>query len=189
MRRRSNLFASLDPFLLAMIATVTLASFVPARGEAAAIADGATNAAVALLFFLHGAKLSPQAALAGARHWRLHGIVFLSTFALFPLIGLSVHALAPGLLPAPLWAGVLLVTILPSTVQASIAFTSVAGGNVPAAICSASASNLIGVGLTPLLAGFVLAGRGVSLAGGTALAIVLQLLVPFVAGQALRPWL
>ena len=53
------------------------------------------------------------------------------------------------------WIGLILLTALPSTVQASIAFTSVAGGNVPAALCSASASNLLGVFLTPLIAGFL----------------------------------
>jgi len=189
MARLSPLFARIDPFLAGIVATVTLASLVPARGGAATVADWATNAAVALLFFLHGAQLSPQAALAGARHWRLHAVVLLSTFTLFPLIGVSAHALAPHLLSAPLWAGVLLVTILPSTIQASIAFTSVAGGNVPAALCSASASNVIGIVLTPLIAGFVLSNRGVNFSGGTVLDIVVQLLAPFVAGQLLQPWI
>ncbi|MBS0519580.1 MAG: bile acid:sodium symporter [Proteobacteria bacterium] len=179
----------IDPFLIALLSTVAFASVLPARGQGAVAADFVANAAVALLFFLHGAKLSPDAALAGLRHWRLHGLVFLSTFALFPAIGLTAHALAPQLLPAPLWAGVLLVTILPSTVQASIALTSVAGGNVPAAICSASASNLIGLALTPLLAGLLLANGGVSFSAHTVLGIVLQMLAPFIAGQVLRPWI
>ena len=81
------------------------------------------------------------------------------------------------------------MTILPSTIQASIAFTSVAGGNVAAALCSASASNLIGLVLTPLIAGFVLSNRGITLSGSTVLDILMQLLVPFVAGQLLRPWI
>ncbi|SJZ82211.1 solute carrier family 10 (sodium/bile acid cotransporter), member 7 [Enhydrobacter aerosaccus] len=189
MRRPLWLFRYIDPFLVAILTTVAIASFAPAHGEGAVLADAATNAAVALLFFLHGAKLSPSAALAGARHWRLHGLVFSSTFILFPLVGLAAHALMPQLLPASLWGGVLLVTILPSTVQASIAFTSVAGGNVPAAICSASASNLMGLVLTPLLAGFVLSQRGVGLSGDTVVNILLQMLAPFVAGQLLRPWI
>jgi sodium/bile acid cotransporter 7 len=86
---------------------------------------------------------------------------------------------------------VLFVCVLPSTVQSSIAFTSIAHGNVPAAVCSAAASNLLGILLTPLLAGLVLAGatnaRAVSASG--VLDIVLQLLVPFAAGQALQPWI
>jgi sodium/bile acid cotransporter 7 len=189
MARLVSILASIDRFLLAIILTVALASFLPARGDAAVVADWATTSAVAFLFFLHGAQLSPQAALAGARHWRLHTVVFLSTYVLFPLIGVTAHALLPNLLPEPLWAGVLLVTILPSTIQASIAFTSVAGGNVPAALCSASVSNLIGIALTPLLAGVVLSSRGVSLSGDTAIDVVSEMLVPFIAGQLMRPWI
>ncbi len=148
-----------------------------------------TDVAIALLFFMHGARLSPQAALLGARHWRLHAVVFLSTFVLFPLLGVAAHAAVPGLLPAPLWAGLILLTALPSTVQASIAFTSVAGGNVPAALCSASASNLLGVVLTPVIAGFLLTGHGADLSMRSVFTLVLQLLVPFAVGQLLRPWI
>jgi sodium/bile acid cotransporter 7 len=181
--------ARIDPFLAAILATVGLASMLPARGEGAVLVGFATNGAIALLFFLHGAKLSPAAALAGARHWRLHVLVFVTTFVAFPLIGLSAHALLPGLLTAPLWTGLILLTALPSTIQASIAFTSVAGGNVPAALCSATASNLLGILLTPLIAGLLLAGHGVDISGRALMGIALQLLLPFVAGQLSRPWI
>ena len=116
--------------------------------------------AIALMFFLHGARLAPQAALAGARHWRLHAIVLASTFLLFPALGLTARAIAPRLLTPPLWAGVLMLCLLPSTVQSSIAFTSIARGNVPAALCAATASNLFGMLLTPLLAGLLLRAHG-----------------------------
>lgn len=178
-----------DPFLAAILATVGFAFLMPARGEAASTVGWVTDGAIALLFFLHGARLSPQAALLGARQWRLHTMVFLSTFVLFPLLGITAHKLAPGLLPAPLWAGLILLTALPSTVQASIAFTSVAGGNVPAALCSASASNLLGVFLTPVIAGLLLTGHGADLSARSVFTLVLQLLMPFVAGQLLRPWI
>jgi len=116
-------------------------------------------------------------------------MVFVSTFVLFPLLAVTAHVAAPGLLPAPLWAGLILLAALPSTVQASIAFTSVAGGNVPAALCSASASNLLGVFLTPVIAGLLLTGHGADLSARSVLTLVLQLLVPFAAGQLLRPWI
>ena len=179
----------IDPFLTAILATVAIAFLMPARGEAASAVGWLTDIAIALLFFLHGARLSPQAAFLGARHWRLHTMVFLSTFVLFPLLGVTAHWLAPGLLPAPLWAGLILLTALPSTVQASIAFTSVAGGNVPAALCSASASNLLGVFLTPVIAGLLLTGHGADLSARSILTLALQLLLPFAAGQLLRPWI
>jgi len=178
----------IDPYIAAIVAMVGLASLVPAHGTGAIAFGYATDAAIALLFFLHGARLQPKAALAGARNWRLHALVFASTFILFPLLGLLARAVAPGLLPAPLWTGVLLLCVLPSTVQSSIAFTSIARGNVAAAICAASASNLLGILLTPLLTGLLLRTQG----GFSLHAIgdvVLQLLVPFVAGQLARPWL
>ncbi len=184
-----SVWSRIDRFLGAILLTVAFAAVMPARGEAATAVGGLADAAIVLLFFMHGAKLSPEEALVGARHWRLHVMVFLSTFALFPLLGISAHFLVPGFLPGPLWAGVILLTALPSTVQASIVFTSVAGGNVPAAMCSATASSLLGVFLTPLIAGFLLASHGLDISARSVLGIVVQLLLPFVAGQLLRPWI
>jgi len=178
-----------DTFIVLLLATVGVATLVPAHGEGAVIAGYAAKLAIALLFFLYGAKLAPQAALAGARHVKLHTMVLLSTFLLFPLLGLAGRALFPHLLTPALWAGVILLCVLPSTVQSSIAFTSIARGNVPAALCAATASNMIGIVLTPLLAGLLLAGGrgGVSL--GMVGDIMLQLLLPFALGQGLRPWI
>ena len=184
-----SVWSHIDRFLAAILLTVAFAAVMPARGDAATAVSLLADAAIVLLFFMHGAKLSPEEALVGARHWRLHGMVFLSTFALFPLLGISARFLAPGFLPGPLWAGVILLTALPSTVQASIVFTSVAGGNVPAAMCSATASSLLGVFLTPLIAGFLLASHGLDISARSVLGIVVQLLLPFVAGQLLRPWI
>jgi sodium/bile acid cotransporter 7 len=178
----------IDGFIASIIAVAALASLLPVHGRGTPIAGGATTAAIAAMFFLQGARLAPAAALAGARHWRLHMLVFASTFLLFPLLGLTARALAPNLLIPPLWAGLLMLCVLPSTVQSSIAFTSIARGNVPAALCSATASNLFGIALTPLLAGLLLNAQG----GFTARGIgdfVLQLLVPFAAGQLARPWI
>jgi solute carrier family 10 (sodium/bile acid cotransporter), member 7 len=179
----------IDRFLAAILLTVAFAAVMPARGEAAAAVGWLADAAIVLLFFMHGAKLSPQEAIVGARHWRLHVMVFLGTFALFPLLGISARFLAPGFLPGPLWAGVILLAALPSTVQASVVFTSVAGGNVPAAMCSATASSLLGVFLTPLIAGFLLTRHGIDISARSVVAIAEQLLLPFVAGQLLRPWI
>ncbi|HEY1935767.1 MAG TPA: bile acid:sodium symporter family protein [Acetobacteraceae bacterium] len=179
---------AIDPYIVAIVSMVGLATLLPAHGAGVAYANGATVAAIALMFFLQGARLAPSAALAGASHWRLHLVVFLSTFALFPLLGLAARAVAPGLLTPPLWSGVLLLCMLPSTVQASIAFTSIARGNVPAAICSATASNLLGIVVTPLLAALLLRTQGGFSAHGVG-DILLQLLLPFAAGQAARPWI
>ncbi len=179
-----------DSFTIALVLTVLLAAVAPCRGNVARAFEVITSAAIALLFFLHGAKLSREAIIAGATHWRLHALVFFGTFILFPILGLLLKPLSLLLLPPELYLGVLFLCVLPSTVQSSIAFTSVAGGNVPAAICSASASNVFAVFLTPVLVNLFIAGRGAGVSmSGSFWEIVLQILVPFLAGHLARPWI
>lgn len=179
-----------DNFTLALLIAIGLASVLPCRGETAVIFDHVTNIGVALLFFLHGAKLSREAVIAGLTHWRLHLVVMLCTFAMFPLLGL---VMKPGLLAVitpELYLGVLFLCTLPSTVQSSIAFTSMARGNVPAAVCSASASNMLGIFATPMLVGLmVMPHTGAAISADSFLKIVLQLLLPFVLGQIARRWI
>ncbi|MFB7172359.1 bile acid:sodium symporter family protein [Streptomyces sp. NPDC056254] len=178
----------LDPYVLALLGTVGLAALLPARGAAATAAGTASTAAVALLFFLYGARLSTREALDGLRHWRLHLTVLTCTFLLFPVLGLALRALTPGLLPPPLQSGLLFLCLVPSTVQSSIAFTSIARGNVPAAICAGSFSSLAGIVLTPLLAAALLSGHTGGFSPDSLLRITLQLLLPFLLGQTLRRW-
>ncbi|WP_062206398.1 bile acid:sodium symporter family protein [Aureimonas sp. AU12] len=176
-----------DRFLLMLIATIAIAAVIPARGEVAEAFDWITYGAIALLFFLYGARLSPKAVWQGLLHWRLQGLVFLSTFAFFPLVGLALSPLASHVLPAELALGLLYVCLLPSTVQSSIAFTSIAGGNVPAALTSASVSNLLGVVITPALVLLVASSQGGAFSFDAVQKIALQILVPFAAGQIARP--
>jgi sodium/bile acid cotransporter 7 len=149
----------------------------------------ATTLAVGLLFFLYGVRLSPAEALDGLKHWRLHVTVLLSTFVLFPLLGVALRVTVPSVLTPSLYAGVLFLCALPSTVQSSIAFTSIAKGNVAAAICSASLSSLLGVFVTPVLVGLLDSTASGGLSAKSMVDIVLQLLVPFLAGQLSRRWL
>jgi len=179
-----------DNFTLALLGTVLLASLLPMTGAAAMVLDDVTNVAIGLLFFLHGARLPREAVIGGLLHWRLHLLILACTFVLFPLIGLLFHPLSGWLLTPELYLGVLFLCTLPSTVQSSIAFTSMARGNVPAAVCSASLSSILGVFLTPLLLTALAGTQGglhnpLEAIGG----IMLQLLVPFVAGHLLRPWI
>ncbi|MDF2637380.1 MAG: bile acid:sodium symporter [Novosphingobium lindaniclasticum] len=178
---------NIDPYLLMLLSTVGIASIVPARGIWAGIAGGVADGAIALLFFLHGAKLSREAILDGARAWKLHLTVACLTFVIFPLLGLGIRAI-PGLEPS-LATGVLFLTLLPSTVQSSIAFTAIAGGNVAAAVCSASFSNLAGIFVTPVLTALFITGEAQGFSTDPIVSISLQLLLPFVAGHLLRPWI
>lgn len=180
-----------DKFTLALIGTVVLASLLPVHGKSAEIFGLATNVAVAALFFLHGVNLSREAMTAGLGHWRLHLLVLGSTFVLFPVLGLLVQGLPESVLSKPLATGILYLCCLPSTVQSSIAFTSIARGNVPAAICSASLSNLLGVFVTPFMVSLLIHANG-TVTLDSIESIVLQILVPFCAGQLLHtrlgPW-
>jgi solute carrier family 10 (sodium/bile acid cotransporter), member 7 len=179
-----------DPFVLALLSTIALATLFPVAGAAAAQLGVVATAAIMLLFFLHGVRLPRENLLAALTHWRLHLLILCTTYLLFPLLGLILSRSFPALLPAGLWAGVLFLCALPSTVQMSIAYTSVAGGNVAAAVTSAAASNLLGIALTPLIAGLLLStqsGGEVPLSG--IWKVMLQLLLPFVVGHLLRPWL
>lgn len=179
-----------DRFTLMLIGTVTLASLLPAQGRVAAGMETLTTAAIAALFFLHGARLSREAVLAGVGHWRLHLLVLASTFVLFPLLGLALKPLLQPLVTPTLYTGVLYLCVLPSTVQSSIALTAMARGNVPAAVCSASASTLLGVLLTPVLVNLlVVPGHHADASLDAIGRILLQLMVPFVAGHLLRPWI
>ncbi|WP_242125146.1 bile acid:sodium symporter family protein [Sphingobium sp. Sx8-8] len=177
----------LDPFLLLLICTVTLASFLPAQGKGAILAGEAADAGIVLLFFLHGAKLSREAIWSGAKAWKLHLATLGTTFIFFPLVGLAAQHVT--VLPLPMRAGVLFLTLLPSTVQSSIAFTAIARGNIAAAIVSASFSNLLGIVLTPLLVAVLMekSGSGSLISLSSVENILLQLLLPFVLGHLMRP--
>lgn len=178
-----------DRFTQMLLATVLLATLLPARGQFEDWMRIASNVAIALLFFLHGARLSRAAALAGFRQPRLHLLTLGCTFVLFPVLGLTLKALFPDMLTPQLWLGILFVCTLPSTVQSSIAFTSIARGNVPAAICGATASNLLGIVITPLLVALLLHRQHAGGGWHDVLSILLQLLLPFVLGNVLRPWI
>ena len=181
-----------DKFILYLLCTVLIASLLPAHGVGVKVFSGLTNIAVALLFFLHGARLSRESVLAGLTHWRLQALILGSTFILFPIMGLLLHPLLGRLMTPELYSGVIFLCCLPSTVQSSIAFTSMARGNVPAAVCAASGSSLLGIFITPLLVGLIMSNAG---SGGTPISfdavlnIVEELLVPFLLGQILRRWI
>ncbi|HZZ69963.1 MAG TPA: bile acid:sodium symporter, partial [Phenylobacterium sp.] len=177
-----------DRYLLLIVSMVVAASVLPARGEAAVGFGWATRIAIGLVFFLHGARLSREAVIGGLIHWRLHLVVLAATFGLFPLLCLGIAALPAQITPPALAGGIVFLGCLPSTIQSSIGFTVIARGNVAAAVAAASASNLLGIILTPILVGLLLHAKG-AVSASSAWAIVLQLLVPFLAGQLLRRWI
>jgi sodium/bile acid cotransporter 7 len=180
--------AMIDRFVLALAAAIGVAAILPCRDSTATVLHWLGLGAISSLFFLQGARLSRAAVINGITHWRLHTLIGLTTFVLFPLLGLSLWSLQPQLLPPLIWLGVLYVCTLPSTVQSSIALTSIAGGNVAGAVCSATLSNIVGIVLTPVVFGALSSMRNSGHVDPRGILwVVVQLLVPFAAGQLLRP--
>lgn len=184
-------FLRIDPMMIKLIITVLLASFLPAKGGFVDFFEYLTTAAIALLFFMHGAKLSREKIIAGSSHWQLHLWIMCSTFVLFPVLGLLLVWWHPVNVGPEIYTGFLYLCILPATVQSAIAFTSMAGGNVAAAVCSASASSLLGVFISPLLVNLVMDVHSSAPTNGLEQIgkIMLQLLVPFVLGHLSRRWI
>lgn len=175
-----------DPFLLMLFAVAAAGSVVPATGRAFEVVRVASMVGIGLLFFLYGARLSAAETLHNLRHWRLQLSILSVTFVVLPVLGLGARLLTDGWLTPQLGAGLLLATLVPSTVQGCVVYTRIARGNVAAAVVSASTSNLLGVVLTPVLVALLLGGEA-RVDADSVLRIVLQLLAPFVLGQLLRP--
>ena len=182
---------ALDRFTILLVLMVLLATLLPISGQLAYYFNILTTVAIAVLFFLHGAKLSREAVIEGMLHWRMHALVFIFTFLIFPLIGLLSRPVLEPVLGQQLYWGFLFMCFLPSTVQSSIAFTSMAKGNVAGAVCSASFSNIIGMFITPILVSYFILGQSQHDFDPTKsiVQITLLLLVPFILGQLLRPFI
>ncbi|WP_456821048.1 bile acid:sodium symporter family protein [Cellulomonas sp. URHB0016] len=171
-----------------ILAVLVLGLVLPARGTFADVVDVVRTGAIVLLFFLYGARMPTGEVWAGLRHWRLQGSMLVATYVVFPLLGLLAQVLPDEVLAPDLKTGVLFLSLLPSTVQSSVVFTSIARGNVAGAITGATISNVAGVVLTPLLVGVLMSRTGAT-TGGSVSGVVWLLLVPFAAGQALQPWI
>ncbi|MRJ76033.1 bile acid:sodium symporter [Aeromicrobium sp. SMF47] len=175
-----------DPFIVALLAAALVASFLPVTGDALDVLKAVSAGAIGLLFFLYGARLSTAETMAGLGNWRLHAVILSTTFIVFPVLGLATQLLDGNLLRPSLASGVLLLCLVPSTVQSCVVYTGIAGGNVAGAVVSASLSNILGVFLTPALVALLMASDA-QVDAGSIVRIVLQILAPFVLGQVLRP--
>ncbi|OCG39077.1 hypothetical protein A9G29_09900 [Gilliamella sp. Fer2-1] len=178
----------IDPFLLTLICVVITASFLPCKGQTKVFFENLTTFAIGLLFFMHGAKLSFQAIVIGIKNWRLHLVIFMTTFVIFPVLGVMMQILVPTFLPQNLYLGFVYLCVLPATVQSAIAFTSIAKGNVAAAICSASASTFLGVFITPILVGLLMhtqASNSMNMLDAI-ISIMFKLMLPFILGHLSR---
>ncbi len=178
-----------DPFTLGLIVTLVAASLWPASEAMAPTVARATDVAITVMFFLYGTKLAPSRVVEGIAHWRLQSLIFGATWLLFPVLGLILAQILPAVTSRDIVMGLVFLTLLPSTVQSSLAFTSIAGGNLPAAMCAATFSNIAGTVLTPLWVAVALSLQGDADTWSAIGEIVRLIVVPFAVGQVVRPWL
>ena len=176
-----------DPILAIILGTLALGLLLPVSGRPAEILDLVTTVGIFVLFFGYGARLSAAETRSGLKNWKLHLAILVTTFVVFPVLALPLLAVPDSILSAPIRVGLIFLCLVPSTVQSSITFTSLAGGNVAAAMVSATASNVLGVLITPLLAmAFIPTASGGSIGFEQVWGVVVQLLLPFVLGQLSR---
>lgn len=176
-----------DRFALLIVGAALLALLMPATGLAARVLSGFTTVGVALLFFLHGGRLSREALVAGATNLKLHGLILSTTFLVFPVLGLALRPVMAPFVGQEFLPGLLFLCALPSTVQSAIAMTSLARGNIAAAVCAASLSSAVGLVVTPVLVGVLLSAEGAQVTPSSVLQLVVSILLPFVIGHLLRP--
>lgn len=177
----------LDPNLMVILVSLALGLTLPVSGWSAGALDTVTKVGIFALFFGYGARLSAAESLEGLKNWKLHLTILGTTFVLYPLISLPLQFIPETWLSSPLRMGLIFLCLVPSTVQSSITFTSLAGGNIPAAMVSATASNVLGVLVTPLLVMLMIPDAGGGSVGVSQLwDVVIQLLLPFFLGQLSR---
>jgi solute carrier family 10 (sodium/bile acid cotransporter), member 7 len=175
----------LNTFFLLLVFMVVLAWLFPELGaDNSVLPLGAiTTYGVSFIFFFYGVSLDPQKLKAGLRNWRLHLVIQLTTFVLFPIVAWVILYFF-GTPAEPLWLGFYYLAVLPSTVSSSVVMVSIAGGNVPAAIFNASISSIIGIFVTPVwMAAYTSsASSGEIGLAGVILKLCLQVLLPVVIG-------
>ncbi|WP_369410871.1 bile acid:sodium symporter family protein [Desertivirga brevis] len=180
--------AGIDYFIAGIIAMILLAKVWPEGGlDTSPYSPGKlAGRGVTLIFFFYGLRLSPEKLLSGLANWKLHVLVQLSTFLLFPGLVLLVRPLFEE--SEFLWLGTFFLASLPSTVSSSVVMVSVAGGNIPGAIFNASISGILGIFLTPVWMSIFLRQEEMGSADlpDIILKLTVQVLIPVILGFLLN---
>lgn len=182
----------IDNFLVAIVLTVLFARYFSHwGGEKSPLPLGIISSiGVSLIFLFYGLKLSPEKIKTGLTNWKLHVLVQLSTFLLFPIVVLCFYPFALQGGHKNLWIAFLFLAALPSTVSSSVVMVSIARGNLPAAIFNASISGLIGIVITPLWMGFFMQQPSDDYdLQNVYLKLVTEILLPVIAGLLLQKYL
>jgi len=186
-----NIFSKvgLNAFFFLMIGAIFLAWLYPPVGiaESPFHLPAIAGFGVSVIFFFYGAKLSPESIINGLTKWRLHLVVQLSTFVLFPLTIVAARAMFPVYFSTNIGLGIFYLAALPSTVSSSVVMVSIARGNIAAAIFNASISSILGIFITPLLMSGILEKSQPDFdISHTILLLCLQVLLPVLLGLLLH---
>lgn len=142
-------------FIGAIFLAIIIAYFFPQGIELLPLKT-ITDIGIGLIFFFYGLKLSPAEFKTGLYNYKVHIIIHVTTFIVFPILCLLCLPLFEDGLKSDLWIALFFLGTLPSTVSSSVVMVALAKGNLPAAIFNASLSGLIGIIATPLWIGFIL---------------------------------
>ncbi|MGQ1784338.1 MULTISPECIES: bile acid:sodium symporter family protein [unclassified Saccharicrinis] len=182
----------IDGFIVGLLCMILLAYLYPGIGDENSPIQltTATSVGISLIFFFYGLKLSPRNMAKGLSNFRLHILVQLTTFALFPLLMICLRPLVKTEEIHLLWLALFFMAALPSTVSSSVVMVSIAKGNIPGAIFNASISGLIGIIITPLWMGLFMhtAESDFDLAG-IVTSLILKILCPVILGLSLNKYL
>lgn len=179
----------IDLFIVGLILMLVSAWLFPQLGtyDGPGNLEQITDIGITLIFFFYGLKLSPQQFKSGLSNYRLHILIQLATFVLFPLLLITFKPFINTDEQHMLWLAMFFLAALPSTVSSSVVMVVLARGNIAGAIFNASISGLIGIVVTPLWMGLFWQVEGAAFDfSDITTSLVLQILLPVVAGLLLH---
>ncbi|MCL2510437.1 MAG: bile acid:sodium symporter [Bacteroidales bacterium] len=183
----------IDGFVIALLCAVLVSWIFPALGAMTSPVSLSliTDIGIAGIFFFYGLRIHPTQMREGILNWKLHILIQLTTFVLFPALMFLTISFLPEAKDELLWIGIFYVAALPSTVSSSVLMVSIGKGNIPAAIFNASFSSILGVVITPLWMRFYLshAQGGGGDFSEILLRLLLQIVLPLAIGFLLHRFL
>ena len=182
---------SKNAFLWLLVLMVLLGKLIPYRESYNTYFNLGTfiDWGIVIIFLLYGLKLNIREVINDIKNWKLHLLVQLATFVLFPLLVIAFYPLAKDTTFYLLWFSIYFLACLPSTVSSSVVMVSIAKGNVPSAIFNASISGLIGIFATPMLMHPFMDNSSNATVDQASIIqqLLLKVLLPIVLGLLLNP--
>ena len=172
-------------FIVSLFGIILLAYFLP-QGNDVLPLKTISDIGIGFIFFFYGLKLAPQEIKQGLLNYKVHIIVQLTTFVVFPLLALTYLPLFEQGKDSELWTAIFFLATLPSTVSSSIVMVALAKGNLPTAIFNASLSGLIGIFATPIWLSIILGKSADFQFIDVLLKLGWQILAPLVLGLILQ---